>query len=72
MIKRFCDDCRKPIDPKMDNYLSFPSFIVKHGNKMAQIGELYFCDKKHAISWLQKNSEPSSIISSLNPQGPAL
>lgn len=36
------------------------------------VSNLHLCNKKCFISWLNKNSEPSSIISSQNPLGPAL
>ncbi len=71
MIAIQCDECKKPIDAKSDSFFDLPQMRVVIGDKVGQFGNLHFCSKSHLISWLQKNSEPTGIISIHNNLGPA-
>lgn len=72
MIQILCSDCRKPIDPQVDNFIDCPSLRIQVFPNVMSARDLHFCDVSHFISWLKKNGEPSHIISSINQKGPAL
>jgi len=61
MIQLLCDDCKKPIDPMVDNHLNVPDLTIRFSGKMGRF-TLHFCHRDHFISWLKKHGEPSGII----------
>jgi len=71
MIKLECDSCRKPIDPQSDNFIDVPQMTIMFQGKGGRMGNLHLCGKGCFITWLHKNSEPSSIISAMNLGGPS-
>lgn len=72
MVTFQCDECHKPIDPQKDQYFDLPNLMIAWREKVGRVSNLHFCCKDHFISWVKKSSEPSSIIQTINPQGPAL
>lgn len=72
MIVFSCDTCKKPIDPMTDRHFNLPNLRIAWNQKIGEVHNLHFCTKDCFIKWLNKNAEPSSIISALNPHGPAL
>jgi hypothetical protein len=70
MIQLLCDDCKKPINPQVDNHISASDVTIIHNGKMGRF-TLHFCARDHFISWLKKNGEPSGIISISNDRGPS-
>ncbi len=73
MILFQCDSCKKPIDPSADqNFMEVQTMTIVHHGKVARIPALHFDSKGCFVTWLNKNSEPSAIITATNDnRGPA-
>jgi hypothetical protein len=72
MVNLSCDTCKKPIDPMTDNYIAVPEIHIFYHGKAGRMTNLHLCGKSCLVAWAQKNSEPSSIIASINEKGPSL
>ncbi len=62
MLKPFCDDCKRPIEPEKDNFIELGQIALAKDGKVLRAGGLHFCGKDCLNSWLVKNLNRPTII----------